>query len=499
MAGLFDTLDTASRGLQVVQRGIATTGNNVANVNTPGYSRQRAVLRTTPPQRDPSGNIGTGVEQVSVERIVDQFAQLRLVAETSRMGALDTTASAYRAVESIVNDQQIEGLGDDLSGFFDALDALAGSAEPGQPLERSQLLAAAQRLVDTIRRYDTQLRDLQRGADRAITSMLPGVNELTREIAELNREIAQTDAIAPANDLRDRRDEAILALAEKIDVQVLETGNGMVSVGLAGGLSLVEGGRAFELRAVVDPANPNPLDPTFSQVHLDNGGVLTDVTARLLGGGELGGQIEARDAIVTGALRDLDAFAYGLSESFNAVHRAGLGLVDGTANDFFLDLGAQPSVDDSARNFGLAAAVDPAQGGDPANIAAGSTPVAGGGGEAAAGDTTHVELLKDLRSQAVPAYLAGDVPGTPTGSPRSLLAQVDAFVGEIGQRAQATERSLAQQELVLSGVRDRRDEVSGVNIDEEVTTLVQLQASFQANARVITTVNRLLDELLSAF
>lgn len=499
MAGLSDAIGTAQRGLQVVQRGIATTGHNIANATTEGFSRQRSVVQSSLPIVDGAGAIGTGVEQTSVIRIVDEFAQLRLLSETSRLSGLDAQANIYTQVESIVNDQLSEGLTDDLSGFFDALDDLSNAAEPGQPVERGALLASAESLIDTIHRYDGQLRDLQGAADRAITSLVPDVNGMARQIADLNGRIVEAETQAPANDLRDQRDRLLVDLAGKLSFSTLEDSSGMVSVRLAGGVQLVQGRTANELVAVVDPANPNPFDPGFSQVQLRSDSSSFDITSSIRGG-ELGGLIEARDGIVGGVIRDLDAFAFTLASTFNAEHRGGLGLVDGAAHDFFVDLSAQATVDDAARNLALAADVDPAQGGTVDHIAAGRVPDPTTGGPGAApGDTTHIERLKDLRRGSVAVFLAGDSTAAPTGPSSSISTSLTNLIGDVGQQARTTSRSLAQQQAVMQAAQDRRDSISGVSIDEEVAQLVQLQTNFQANARVISTVNQLFNDLLAAF
>src|SRR5690606_25815715 len=181
------------------------------------------------------------------------------------------------------------------------------------------------------------------------------------------------------------------------------------------------------------------------------------------------------------------------------VHRGGFGLLDDQPHDFFADLSAQTSVDDAARSLALAADVDPAQGGSASNIAAGAQldPVAGGPG-AAVGDTAWVERLKDLRTANGTTYLAGDVPGAPTGPSSSLVNTLGKWIGDVGQGARTAERSLTQQNAVLSAVRDRRDEISGVSIDEEVAELVKLQAAFQANAKVMSAITEMLDDLFAA-
>ncbi len=498
MAGLFDTLGTATRGLAVVQSGIATTGHNIANADTPGYSRQRSVVEASLAQMTGAGAIGTGAEQISVDRVIDRFVAQRLVRETSRQATLDTEASIYRQMESVVSASDGNGLAGDLTSFFDALHDLSNASDPGQAAARTQLLSAGQSLVDSIRRTDSQLRQLQRAADQGISGLLVEVNSISQEIATLNKKIAIAEVTAPANDLRDQRDQLVLSLAEKVDITLVTDNQGMLSVRISGGLPLVDKDIAAELEAVVDPANPNAFDPRFSQVFYNGAGSFFDATS-LIRGGELGGLIEARDGTLAGAIRELDAFAYSLADSFNQVHRGGLGLADGNAHDFFADLSGQASVDDSARNFALSIDIDPSQGGSLLNIAAGAgpNPVTGGPG-AASGDTAWVEQLKVLRTGNVATYLAGDVPGTPTGTSTSAVSALGRFIGDIGQGARTAERSLAQQESVLSAVKDRRDEVSGVSIDEEVAELVKLQASFQANAKVLSTISAMLDELFAA-
>ncbi len=498
MAGIFDTLGTATRGLQVVQRNLATTAHNIANVDTPGYSRQRSVQQTGLPNVTASGSIGSGVEPVTVERIVDRFIGFRLVSETTRRASLDTQSTVYREVETLVNDQLTGGLSKDLTSFYDSLDDLASAAEPGQPVARGQVLSAAQSMVDTIHRFDSQLRALQRETDRGISGVLPDINQIARDIADLNGQIAEAEAVAPANDLRDRRDVLVLELAEKIEIVSVDDQDGMTSIRIAGGLPLVDKRIASELVAVVDPANPHPFDPTFSQVYYRGAGSFFDTTANLRGG-ELGGLIDARDNILAGVIRDLDATVFTLADSFNSVHRGGLGLVDGAPHDFFADLGGQTTVDDSARNFRLSADIDPDQGGTLDHIAAGAVanPVTGGP-EAAAGDTDWVEELKNLRTLSVTTYLAGDAVGVPTGPATSVSGSVVNIIGDIGQSTRSTARALEQQEAVLSAVQDRRDSISGVSIDEEVADLVQLQANFQANARVISTISSLIQDLIDA-
>lgn len=497
MAGLGDALSTANSGLQAAQKGLATVGNNIANVNTPGYTRQRQVLETRLPTVDSTGSIGNGVDQVSVERILDRFVGRRLVAETSRMAQLETQSSIYSEVENVVNDQAAGGVDTALRDFYGALESLSSSGTPRQPAERSEMLSAGKALAETIGRYDSQLRGIQREVDRAITGVLPAINDLTRNIAELNVEILQAETVAPANDLRDRQEAMILELSEKVEITTRVDEKGMTSIRVKGGVSLVDGDLSTELVATVLPSSPNAFDPTFSQVFASGGGGTFDVTSQIQGG-ELGGLIEARDSVIAGAVRDLDALAYTIADSFNERHSAGFGLADATQRDFFVGLADGDSIEDAARNFAIAADVDPEQGGSLDNIAVGSEVSAGGPG-AAVDDRRGADSFKELQREAVQQYVVGDVAGTRTGGTKTITSALTAFGGEIGQEAASTSRQLTQQESILGAIQDRRDSVSGVSIDEEVSDLVRLQTNFQANARVISTVRTLFQALLDAF
>lgn len=506
MAGLTDALNTANSGLQTAQRGLATAGNNIANVNTPGYTRQRAVLETRAPTVDSSGSIGNGVDQVSVERILDRFVGKRLVSETSRQAELDTQASVLRELENVVNEQVAGGVDAALTDFYGTLESLSSSATPGQPGERSDAFASAQNLVDTVGRYDSQLRGIQQEVDREITSVLPEINDLTRNIAQLNNEILEAERQAPANDLRDRQEQLILDLSQKIDITTRVDDSGMTSIRITGGAPLVETGLSNDLIAAVVPSSPNPFDGTFSQVYYSGVGGTFDVTSQIKGG-ELGALVEARDEVIGGAIRDLDALAYTVAESFNERHQEGFGLVDGTQRDFFVISGSGGSTDDAAGNFGISAEIDPSQGGSLENIAVGAISVGGGGaaaGDTGIGDPTDpnrggVAWLKELQRDSVQQYAAGDLVGARTGSTQTISSAFSDFGAAIGQEAASTSRQLAQQESILSSLQDRRDSVSGVSIDEEVSDLVRLQTSFQANARVVSTVRALFQSLLDVF
>lgn len=478
MAGLFGVIDVAKRGIAASSYGVRTTGHNIANVGTPGYSRQRTVVEATLPQQTGVGMLGTGVDVISVERITDGFVQSQLLRHGSLYGASDAQARALAQVEELLAERDGVGLASALDAFYDAWSDLAAAATPGAPIERAQVRSAGQALADALHGMDGQLRDQMSAVNREIEGLVPEVNRLTGEIRDLNVEIARLEVNQPANDLRDRRDQALAELAALVDVRTFEDERGRLSVTLANGLALVEGGFQRELGVVADPANP--FDPTFSRIEYRDGTVAFDVTDQI-GAGRIGGLLRVRDDHLPTAIRSLDTVAFNLAESVNAVHAAGVGL-DGTTGNFFQ---APAAVEDAARGLAL----------DPAILA--SLDAIAAGLTNAASDNRNALALAALRDTAAPLTLPGDPLGSPSGPTRTLLEHVATVVADVGMRSRAFASARTQEEGLLETLQNRRDEISGVSLDEEVTHLVELQAAFRANSRVISVVDRLLEDVLS--
>ena len=480
MSGLFGVLDVASRGLMVAQQGVRNTSNNIANVNTPGYSRQRQIVVSSLPVINPNGNFGTGAEQIDVVRIADDLVQAQIVRQNSLLSSVDVQSQGLRAIEEVFNEQQGGGLGSALSAFYDAFSELAASQTPGAPVEREALRAVAGRLTDTLHAMDARLREQQASTESAIDAMIPRINELADRIASLNREISAVEGISTANELRDQRDLAIRELSGLIDIDTYTDGSAQVVL-IGGGLPLVETASARTLTTVPDVSNP--FDPTFSRIAIEGSGGGIDVTDRI-GGGELGGLLRVRDQTLAAAIRSLDTIAYNLADAVNTQHGVGVGL-DGVAGDFFAPLAG---VEDAARDIAL-----------DARILASTDAIAAGLGPGipASGDNRNAADLAELRTRALPIFLPGDPPGPATGPTRSLIDHSASVVADIGSQSAVMQSAFESEQRVGELLENRREEISGVSIDEEVTQLVQLQAAFQANARIMQAVDRLLEDVIA--
>ncbi len=478
MANLFGVMDIAGRALFVTQRSIQTAGHNVANANTPGYSVQRQEVTAAYAMKHPSGTLGTGVEAITVRRIHDAFIQSQLMRQNGSRGATDAQAEALSLIEEVLNEQDSEGITATLSHLYQSFSDLAATATPGAPSERAVVRSAAQSLIDTVHALDRQLRDLQGSANEAITTLLPEINELSARIHELNEEISRTEAVSPANDLRDQRDLLVRELSSLVDVTSYELDSGAIVVTLSNGLPLVEGGFPRTLEAQADPTNP--FDPTFVQVRYRDGSNDIDVTGEI-GAGRVGGLLRARDTLYASAIRSLDTIAYNVSVSVNNVHNLGVGL-DGTVGDFFV---APAAVENAARDLAL-----------DANILASTDSIAAGLTTAPA-DNQNALALAALRDAAASIFLPGDPPGPASGPTRTVLEHVSSVVADIGLQSRTMSLASDQQARVLENLENRRDEVSGGSIDKEMTDLIQLQAAFQANSRVISVVDDLLRDVIN--
>lgn len=475
---IFGVLDLASRAMQVVQGGVRNTSHNIANVNTPGYSRQRQVLQAALSIPHPAGQIGTGVEQRTIQRTVDEFVQRELVEQYTTQGSVDVRAQVIAGVEELLNEQKSEGLRAALDSFYDAFQDLATASNPGAPTERENVRSAARALIDTIHRLDADLRALQRSTDRDIEGVIPEVNSLAARIQTLNAEIQRQEIISPANDLRDERDEALRELAQLVDVTYFEDQDGGIVVSLRNGLPLVEGNRARTLSTTSDPTNT--FDPTFKSVLWVDGASSVDVTGTI-SGGRLGGLLESRDVMVASVIRELDVLAYNLGSTVNTVHAAGVGL-GGASNVFFAAL---PQVEDAAQSLALSAAVTA------------STDAIAAGLSSDVLDNRNALALAALRTTQSALYQLGDPPGPATGPTRSVLEHAAYVAADAGTQSRTLQQAKDTQTRVVENLENRRAEVSGVSLDEEVTSLIRLQAAYQANARVISTMDRLLQDVVN--
>jgi flagellar hook-associated protein 1 len=325
-----DLLSTSISGLLAFQRALGTTGHNVANANTPGYSRQRVELSTRPPTPSGDGFIGNGVSVNTVERVINSFIGGQLNAATSGNGSLQEYYRLASQVDNLLADPQA-GLAPGLQSFFDAVSGVAN--DPTSVSARQVMLAEAQSLTDRFHYLDQRMEELRVRTNTQIVNSVDEINSFATSIAGLNRQILlymSGGTGQPPNDMLDQRDELVRKLSERVAVTTTLQDDGALNVFIGTGQTLVINSTATTLTAV-----NNPYDATRKEVALTTGPVTSIVSDLLSGGGTLGGVLTFRSQMLDTAQNTLGRTAIGLADVFNAQHRLGQDLTGALGGDFF--------------------------------------------------------------------------------------------------------------------------------------------------------------------
>jgi flagellar hook-associated protein 1 len=448
MSGLYGSLSVALSALLANQQALETSANNVANANTPGFSRQRPVLVPGDPVILGSLSFGTGVVLQKLQSLRDPILELRLNQEMQSQGKLDSTLGALQQIQVMFSGTD-SGIGDAISKFFDSLQQL--STDPSSLSMRQGVLTAASNLATTFNTTSQNLQSQRANLDLNVVQTVGEINTLTAQIAGLNQQITTLENVhQDASAFVDKRTNLILQLSNLVDVSVIQTEHG-ISLTTANGTALVAEGRSFALVAGIASDGTQHI--------LAQG---RDITGSLVAG-KLGGLLEMRDQRIPGLQGNLDQLAAGLANALNVAHRSGFDLNGNAGGDLF--------VPPPAGGIGAAAALSVAIT-DPALIAASSDGAPGGNG--------NLAVLAAVHDQAV---VAGQKP----------LDFYSRVVFQVGSDTANTAADLDASSLILSQLENQRAGISGVSLDEEAANMARYQTAYQAVARVVTTVNDMLD------
>jgi flagellar hook-associated protein 1 FlgK len=471
--GINNLLNIATSGITMARVAMEVTSENIANVNTPGYSRQKTIFQTAPVTTANGFPLGTGVQLATVQRSHDDLLQLQLVKGNSAYGESETKQTALSQIEPFFNEVTNNGLGQAVENFFNSWQDL--SVTPQGSAERQAVLSRTQVLVDTFHQMNTNLNDSLSSADRSLEGITADITDKAKNIASLNEQILQTERLGGnANELRDQRDYLAQELAKKVGISYSEQRDGTLTVTLPGGEPLVQGNTFATLSTEVDAGtglNKIMLTPP-------GGGASSDVTATIGGTdnslGQIGGTLQVRDKIVPGYLAKLDEMARQLVTNVNSQHSAGYGL-DGTQNDFF-----DPSKITSA-DIALNSSLTPDK-----IAAAGQDPTSASG----PGDNRSAIALAQLKSTS----FSFTVDGKTTSATMSSF--YNGFVSSVGIDTQNAGNSTAQSGSYLRQLNALRESNSGVSLDEEMANLIKYQRAFEASAKVINTASQMLDTVM---
>jgi len=459
MPNIYGLLNVGRNALIAQQKAIDVTGNNIANANTPGYSRQRVIFEQSPPIREYGGSMSTGVTvNQHIQRFYDQFINAQINTENENLGRWDAQKAPLEKVEVMFDEMSGFGLNGAMADFWNAWQNMANN--PAGRVERTSMLSAGQYLSATFTQLHNNIIKVQDDIDGQVETIVNDINLMANQIAEYNRKIVQVEVSGhSANDFRDERDALVKNLAKLIDIDSFEAGNGSIAISAGQGKPLVEGTNTWQLSTAM---------VSGSQVvnWENNTGVATDITGRI-NGGELKGWIVAREDVIQGYIDDLDGLAAGIINEVNALHSSGYGL-DGSQNNFFTGSDAS----DMSINPNIAADV---------NLIAAASDV-----NALPGDNSTAIAIADLQSQL-----------TMSSNSSTFDDFYSGLVGGVGSDVRTANLNYDHQASLVVHLENYREEVSGVSLDEEMVNLVQFQHAYNAAAKLITTTDEMLTSLLS--
>jgi flagellar hook-associated protein 1 len=475
---LFSTLNIASSALNAQQRAIEVTGQNVANVNTDGYSRQRVEMQAVGGTAVPaiwsvSNQVGDGVDATEVIRIRDAFLEAQGQQAHGAVSNLTVQDSSLTAVQQAFGEPGTTGIQSMMNGFWTGWSDVAGNST--DPSARTQLLARAQTLVAGLHSAVGALDAQWSNGHDAVQTLLTDVNSTARQIADLNDSIRQATAQQlPTNQLADKRDLLVMHLSEQIGATSQQAADGTLTVNV-GGVSLVSGTTplTLALSGAGDPvsATTNPVAVVTSP-----GGTLVQA------GGTAGGQLATLNSIIPGYQGQLDDVAQQLATQVNQAHRQGYDLGGVQGGDFFTD-GGTPAGTTAVTAKNIAVAITA-----PDKLAAAALGPADTGG-AVSSDSGNADKLYQLRLGNI-AQPDGTVVDGPDTTYRKMI------VG-LGVQAAGVSGTLATQTGLSTQVDNSRDSVAGVNIDEEMTSMLQFQHAYAAAGKVVSTIQSMMDDLMN--
>ncbi len=454
MPGVFSSIGMAANALRYFQSALETTGHNITNVNTPGYSRQTMEFKASVPLTIYSQGwkaLGTGVTLSAVQRVRDLYLEQNARSNEGAFGKYSTLASALKKIEGTFQEPGDNGISAALDKFFDAWSALGSN--PGDSAARVQVQGAGSLLVSRVKSAYGQLQNYSQQLQSQTSTTIDRINELGKQIDSLNGEIRGFTASAGSpNDLLDLRDTAVRELSTLIDTKVERFPDGSYAV-YVGGMPLVD-----STTARVIPQNVDPSNSTFAAY-----GITFSVRS-----GELAGLLQAGNEAST-QMTQLDALANELRTQINTAHRTGLDLDGNTGVDFFNDAISQTG----AIDFDLSAAVKAS----PRAIAAGASGAPGDGGLALA--------FSQMRDTAFAAM-----------GNRSFHDFYQSNLSQVGSQAAYYEAAQVTEQAISDQIKSQVESVSGVSLDDEMAEMMRFQRSYQAAAKALTVFDQVAEDLI---
>lgn len=454
MAGLFDSLSIATSALTAYRTGLDVAGQNIANVNTPGYVRRTVALA----ERAPTEALGPGhgVDIMAIQANRSELIDGRIGHEQAGLSHDSALLDGLKEVEGAIG-LPGSSLDANLDAFFASFSQLATDVTSSSA--RDSVVRQGQTLAQGFGALAGRITELQRSTNVDVRDAVGQLNQLTDRYAQLNGQIAGRNG-SDVEALKDERANVLADIQSLADVSTISRSDGGIDLTMPQGQALVVGGTSYAVQ--LEATSPS------GAVALKLGDF--DITSQVTNG-RLGGLITLRDTVLGGYQTSLDQLAYDVATQVNAVHASGYDANGNAGGNFFT---APTGVAGAA----AALAVDP-------TLAANSQLVAGSG-TGAVGDNQTARALAALKDARV---MSG---GTSTAA-----EAWSNFVYQVGSDVATAQSTSVTRGAVVRQLQQLRDQASGVSLDEEAANLMKFQRSYEASARFFTTVNDTLTTLMA--
>ncbi len=462
MSSIFGGLSTAKDSLAAQQLALEITQKNIANVNTPGYTRQRAAFTPADPA-DPFASLAaTGAPSISVESFRDRFIDYRINQELQGQGEYEASSGALRQIEALLNENGGQGLQAVMTNFFNSFTSLANA--PEDMTLRQQVLSRADELTVEFHRIYDRIQGVQAAQDRAVADTVSEINSLTERLAKLNASIGQMQGgnNGEVSTLEDQRQQLLDQLSGLIDISYFETESGALTITTRQGAALVVGNQSGVLQA--------GASATGDLLRVQLGG--QDITSAI-GSGRLGGLLRVRDTLIPSYMKRLDDLAAAFSTRVNAQHTQGSDYNGSPGGVFFVPF--TPGVGGSTAGAAQALAVAIS---DAKEIAAAG---AGGG----VGSNANARLMAAIRDEKL--FESGGA---------TAIQFYAHLIAKVGADVQTDNASLGTATQLLAQLQNQRDSISGVNLDEEAINIIRYQKAYEASARLVQVWDSLAEEVI---
>jgi flagellar hook-associated protein 1 FlgK len=499
MRSTFGGFNTVVLGLQAAQLSIDTTGNNVSNANTTGYSRQTVNLATNQAQEvyglDGPMLVGTVVQAASITRARDTYLDAQYWQQNGTQNYWQDQSDNYTQIENVFKNTTSAtstntGLQAAINQFYTALGTLASNAS--DTAARTNVREDGNALAQTMQQAGSQLQAQASDLTTQIADQVSTINTVAGQIASLNAQIVGEQATgASPNDLMDRRDNLVDQLSALASVNVNRNSDGSYNVTL-GGANIVQGSTSMNLTV---NTSVNPLY-NYNTCTVSQGNNMINIS-----GGSIGSMIQMRDQTINGYLGNLDSMAKSLLVDFNSTYNNGYAMTNSTTVS-----NQTPQLNNPGYNFFGSNSVnystsDPTQGSPPKSW------------------LSQLTVNSDLYTTTGTQYItASDTKssGTANGNNATALANLlqtgtsaalgntslnnyfTSFIGALGIQSQQASDMNTNAQTMVNATSNLRQSVSGVNLDEEMTNMIKYQQAYGACAKMMTTVNSMISTLISA-